>query len=63
LNDEWWLLERENKISVNINENRGYVPSNYVELITENLSNKSNKIKINDLKNGDFNNYSRNKIN
>lgn len=35
-NEEWWLLERYNKASLNVNEIRGYVPSNYVELIKDN---------------------------
>ena len=34
-NEEWWLLERENRMLLNTNEIRGYVPSNYVELIKD----------------------------
>ena len=34
-NEEWWLLAREKRMLLNSNEIRGYVPSNYVELIKD----------------------------
>ena len=35
MNDEWWFLERA-RISIDSNETRGYVPSNYVEIVKKN---------------------------
>lgn len=48
MNDEWWLLEKldENGEHDPSKRPRGYVPSNYVELLADS-SNNSNKSNVN----------------
>ena len=55
MNDEWWLLEKldENGDHDPSNKPRGYVPSNYVELLTDGSNNSKSNLNQTSLNNED----------